>query len=234
MLQRIQNSQLVNGVSLMTTVDVSRQLVLATLAVSSALGLGALALGWRMPFIALIVLAPWMPILARKLRADWLAYGMLALFELLVILQIGHFAEHVSQMIELHFLNWVPTQARGIIGELDIEPVHFWWNLIILAAGTLLLFRYGANGWLLASWSFSIWHQIEHIYIYFWWYLPHGISGHPGILGAGGLVAQAAVGIPVLTTLGRADLHFWYNLVEITLFIVAFLFQARRTLAQRT
>lgn len=230
MLLEIKNSKLANVIEVVTNVEVNSKGLIAALVVSSALGLIGLALGWRIGFVALGLLIPWIPIFGLKLRTDMLAYGWLAFFELLVILQLAHLAEHVSQMVELHALAWPLPLARGIIGEFDIEPVHFWWNTTILFGATLLLFRYRRNGWLWSSWLFSIWHEIEHAYIYFHWYLGEGISGHPGILGAGGLVDQAHVAIPYLTTMGRADLHFWYNLFEIELFVIAFLVQAMRTI----
>lgn len=201
----------------------SERWMLATIALSSVTGLLAIALGLRALGVAVATLVPWVPLLVRKLRGDWSNFGALALFETLVILQLAHFAEHVSQVIELHWLNWAPPLARGIIGELDIEPVHFWWNTAILFGATFLLFRYRRNKWLWASWLFSIWHEVEHVYLYFIWYLPKGISGHPGIFGAGGVIDAANISLPILTELGRADLHFWYNLFEIGLFVIAFI-----------
>jgi len=197
---------------------------------STALGFLALALGARMIVVTGAVLLPWVPLIARKLHADWSVYSWLAFFELLVILQIAHLFEHISQMIELHAFGWPGPIARGVVGELDIEPVHFWWNTAILTAGTLLLLRYRGNRWLWASWLFSLWHQLEHIYIYFFWFLPKGVSGHPGILGAGGILDQASISFPFLTMLSRPDLHFWYNLIEIGLFTIAFIVQARRVI----
>ncbi len=199
--------------------------IIATILISSAIGIVTLWLGSPMSLIACAALVPWAPIILIKLRGDWAKYGWLTIFELLVLFQLAHFAEHVSQMVELHFLDWAPFLARGIIGEFDIEPVHFWWNTLVLCGALALLIHYRQNGWLLGSVLFSIWHQAEHTYIYFGWYVPKGISGHPGILGAGGLVDQANISLPFLTTLGRADLHFWYNLFEIGLFVVAFAVQ---------
>lgn len=212
----------------------SPRVILAAMILSTALGFGALVLGARMLVVIGAVLLPWAPLIARKLHTDWSVYSWLALFELLVILQIAHLVEHLSQMIELHALAWPGPIARGIVGELDIEPVHFWWNTAILVAGTLLLLRYRGNRWLWASWLFSLWHQLEHIYIYFFWFLPKGVSGHPGILGAGGILDQANITFPFLTMLSRPDLHFWYNLFEIGLFTIAFLVQARRVIQSST
>lgn len=202
------------------------RIVVAIIVISGAIGIIGIMLGWAMVAIAAASFVPWLLILARKFEGDYRQFGWLAVFEILVIMQLFHFAEHVSQIIELHFLDWAPSIARGIVGELDIEPVHMWWNTAILFGATLLLLRYKQNRWLWASWLFSIWHQIEHTYVYLWWFIPKGVSGHPGIFGAGGLVDQANISIPVLTDLGRADLHFWYNFFEIGLFVVAFVAQA--------
>jgi Right handed beta helix region len=238
MLQHLRRSGLSGITSTLdefAALEVSPRALAATILLSTSLGLAALALGTWMVVIAAAVTLPWAPILFIKLRSDWKTYSWLAFFELVVILQIAHFAEHVSQMIELHFLSWAPILARGIISQLDVEPVHFWWNLIILFFATLLLLlRYRRNRWLWASWWFSIIHQIEHTYVYFWWFLPKGISNHPGILGSGGIVDEAGISIPYLTTMGRADLHFWYNFFEIGLFVVAFVWQASRIYRPRS
>lgn len=208
---------------------IDNRLILPVAVLSSGLGFAALANSASLVATAALILLPWLALVARKLRGDWTRYGVLAIFELLVFFQLAHFAEHLAQVVEIHWLDW--ANARGIIGELDIEPVHFWWNTTILAAGAALLLHYGRNKWLWASFLFSAWHEVEHLYIYFVWYLGQGVSGHPGILGADGLLDQANISIPVLTQLGRADLHFWYNLFEIGLFLVAYVVQARRASA---
>lgn len=235
MLTRLKNSPITSTLDQFAAIEVSPLALAATVLLSTALGLLALALGARMVVIAAAVTLPWAPILFIKLRADWKTYTWLAMFEFVVILQIAHFAEHVSQMIELHFLSWAPVLAKGIVSQLDAEPVHFWWNLSILFFVTLLLLlRYKRNRWLWASWLFSIWHQVEHTYIYFTYFLPKGISNHPGIFGAGGVADEAGLSIPYLTTIGRADLHFWYNFFEIGLFVIAFIWQASRIYATRS
>lgn len=227
MLTRLKNLHIPTALDEFAALEVTPGVLTVTILLSTAFGLAALALGTGMVVLSAAVLLPWVPILIVKLRADWKTYTWLAFFEFVVILQIAHLSEHISQMIELHFLSWAPFLARGIISQLDVEPVHFWWNTIILFSVTLLLLlRYRNNRWLWASWAFSLWHQVEHTYIYFWWFLPKGISNHPGIFGAGGIVDEAGISIPYLTTIGRADLHFWYNLFEISLFIVAFAWEA--------
>jgi hypothetical protein len=202
--------------------------VASALALSCALGLTAIALGWPLTFIAVLSVLPWNAILARKVRGDGTRYGVLAIFELLVVLQLAHFAEHVAQMAELHLLDWPAGRATGIVGALDGESVHWWWNTLVLATSTALLLHFRRNTWLRVSWIFALWHEIEHLYLYGYWYLLHGVAGHAGILGADGLLDQAGIAVPLLTDLSRADLHFWYNFFEISLIAIAFFAQARR------
>jgi len=202
--------------------------VASALALSSALGLIGIALGWPLTVIAVLSVLPWNAILARKVRGDWTRYGVFAIFELLVVLQLAHFAEHVAQLTELHLLDWPAGRATGIVGALDAESVHWWWNTLILATTTALLLHFRRNAWLRASWIFALWHEIEHLYLYGYWYMLHGVSGHAGILGADGLLDQAGMAVPWLTDLSRADLHFLYNFFEISLFAIAFLVEARR------
>ncbi len=203
-------------------------LIVSSALLSCGLGFIALANNASMVTTAALVVLPWLFVLARKLHGDWTRFGVLAIFGLLVVFQLAHFAEHLAQVIEMHWLDW--ATAKGIVGELDIEPVHFWWNTLILATGAALLLHFGRNKWLWASFLFSIWHEIEHVYIYVVWYLGKGVSGHPGILGADGVLDLANFSIPILTQLSRADLHFWYNLIEIGLFVLAFVMQAHRVM----
>ena len=54
-------------------------------------------------------------------------------FEVLLVVQLLHLGEHVAQMIQLYLLGWPPPAARGIVSNLDVEKVHFFWNLGVLA-----------------------------------------------------------------------------------------------------
>lgn len=204
----------------------SAPVVIIAFLLSSLLGALTVALGMRMVVIAFAALIPWLPILLRKFVLDWRTLGWMAVFEFLVALQLAHFAEHAAQVIELHWLMWPPALAQGIVTELDAEGVHWWWNTAVLAITTVLLLVYRRNGWLWASLFFSLWHEFEHFYLYFFWFLPKAVSGHPGILGAGGLLDEVNINLGILTELGRADLHFWYNFFEVGLFLVAFVVQA--------
>lgn len=82
---------------------------------------------------------------------------------------------------------------------LDIEWVHFIWNLWILVALVVLLVGFPRNRWLWLAGALSLWHLVEHVSIMSV-YRSTGIAGSPGLLSAGGVIAG---GLP----LARPDLH---------------------------
>jgi hypothetical protein len=144
----------------------------------------------------------------------------LVLFYALVVTQTAHFLEHVAQMVQLHLMNLQGAQARGIVGQLDIEWVHFLWNAWVLLAAALLLVRFRDNPWLWFTLLLATWHGLEHAYI-LWTYLTTGVIGSPGWLSLGG---QVGGGLP----LQRPDLHFIYNLIETAPLIIGFIWQLRQ------
>jgi hypothetical protein len=153
----------------------------------------------------------------------------------LLMLQAFHFSEHAIQMVQFYWLNRPPALAQGLISSLNIEWVHFIWNVIVLAL-TVYLFRHGMRG--IFGWALLIWttlHTLEHTYMLVR-YLSLtselkalGLSGFPvsqtlpGILGRDGLLAENGLcgSIPGLTTLPRVAIHFIWNLGETLLLLGA-------------
>jgi hypothetical protein len=194
-----------------------------TLGLALVVSLGGLSFsllqGWPLWAVGVATVLPWLPAFTVDVARVMRTYQWLALFYVLVVTQTGHFLEHVAQMIQIHLLALTGPDARGIFGTFDIEWVHFVWNIWVLVAVVVLLFRYPANRWLWVTAIFSTWHAIEHAYI-FSVYLSTGISGTPGLLAQGGALRG---GLP----LTRPDLHFFYNLIETVPLITAFLRQAQ-------
>jgi len=181
----------------------------------------ALLQGWPLWAVGVATVAPWLPIFTIDVARIFRLYQWLALFYVLVVTQTGHFLEHVAQMIQIHVLAPTGPDARGILGTLDIEWVHFLWNTWVLIAVLVLLHHYGANRWLWLTALFSTWHAVEHAYI-FSVYLTTGLSGTPGLLAQGGALYG---GLPIT----RPDLHFVYNLIQTIPLIAAFLQQTQRS-----
>ncbi len=115
--------------------------------------------------------------------------------------------------------------AGGIFGALDLEWVHFIWNSWVLVAVLLLLPRFRTNAWLWVALGLSLWHEIEHLVV-FYVYLTTGQAGTPGLLARGGLIIG---GLPI----SRPDLHFFYNLIETVPLVIGLVWQLHRAYEQR-
>jgi hypothetical protein len=144
----------------------------------------------------------------------------LVLLGFLAISQTTHLFEHVAQMVQIHVLHLAGANAQGIVGQLNIEWVHFIWNAIVLVTLLVLLPHFRTNPWLIAVTPLAAWHFVEHS-LMIATYIQTGIPGTPGLLSSGGLLFG---GLPI----ARPDLHFLYNLVETIPLLAAWLVELRR------
>lgn len=136
-------------------------------------------------------------------------------FALLLVAQAGHLIEHLVQLVQLYAWGIPKQHAHGIVGALDIEWVHFIWNLLVLAVVILIAYWFRSNPWVMLALILASWHQIEHIYILIT-YLTTGVSGSPGLLSRGGIIGGGLA-------LPRPILHFVYNFVEMVPLVIAFI-----------
>jgi hypothetical protein len=144
----------------------------------------------------------------------------IALLGFLALSQTAHLLEHVAQMVQIHVLHLVGANAQGIVGQLNIEWVHFVWNALVLVTLVVLVAHFRTNPWLIAVTPLAAWHFVEHS-VMIATYLQTGVSGTPGLLSSGGLVFG---GLPI----ARPDLHFLYNLVETVPLLLAWVVEIRR------
>jgi hypothetical protein len=142
-----------------------------------------------------------------------------ALLGVLALTQTAHLVEHIAQMVQIHLLHLSGASAQGILGQLNIEWVHFTWNALVLVAILVLLPHFRTNPWLIAVTPLAAWHFVEHP-VLIATYLQTGVSGTPGLLSSGGLVFG---GLPI----PRADLHFLYNLAETLPLLLAWVVERR-------
>jgi hypothetical protein len=198
----------------------SPTVVATVLASAVGLAIGVVA-GWPLWAVALAVVLPFMPIVAAQVAWTEANFPGLALFYVLIVTQGGHFAEHCWQEVQIHLLGIPLLAARGAFGAFDVEWVHFFWNTFVIAVVGVLLTRFPINRWIAVAAVVVTWHEIEHIYIMIG-FLQTGAIGGPGLLATGGAISG---GLPLI----RADLHFFYNLFETALLVVAFAYQARRS-----
>lgn len=204
---------------------------------------GAVAMrtvGWPLWGATALVLALLLVPGALKWRSDARRFGATAaLLGVLVAAQGFHTVEHLAQWTQYHLLNWSARASSGLLSPANAEWVHFVWNWLVLIA-VLALVRGGMRGfwmWALLAWCTA--HTLEHSYMF----VRHlivldelrqlGVSGItaqglPGILGRDGWLARSELtrstflcNLPGLTTANRLDVHFWWNVGETTLMLLA-------------
>jgi hypothetical protein len=180
---------------------------------------------------------------ARKWRVDRQELGTPAMIlGILLATQGLHTIEHIAQWIQFHMLGWPLKASSGLISPLNAEIVHFSWNIAVLLVVVYLIQAGLRNRWM---WLLLIWagaHSAEHTYMFINYVqevqrlasegLPlNGAQGLPGIIGrngwlaantpASGPIAWLCTIAPGLTSAPRLDVHFWWNLGEIGLLLLA-------------
>lgn len=188
---------------------------------------------WGATTLALAVV---LPVAVIKWRDDWLRWGpVVAVLSVLLAMQGFHTLEHMVQWIQYHVLKWPPFQSSGLISAANAEWVHFTWNWLVVAC-CFYLIRGGMRSgwaWLLLAWAIA--HSLEHTYMLVRFYQalaelrtlgidnPGLVQGLPGVLGRDGWLAWSGIcgRIPGLTTATRIDVHFWWNMGEVTLLLLA-------------
>ncbi len=200
-------------------------LPLHAVVLASLISLGLLIIhmiGMDLWKVALLILLAWLPIFIVKTKEIYRQYHWLAFFFVLLVAQSVHFTEHVAQMIQIHLMGLSGMQAHGIIGMLDLEWVHFLFDAcwVPICVFTLLFVYRKSNPWLWVLAVIVTWHALEHVAIMSV-YLRTGIVGSAGLLAHGGVIAG---GLPLI----RPDLHFLYNLIEVTLILIAYTYQLKQ------
>ena len=215
--------------------------VLATVALGLLLGWLAIGrLGWPLWAATALMLALLLAPGVAKWRADARRYGLTAMgVSILLAAQGFHGIEHVAQWTQYHILNWSARASTGLLSPANAEWVHFVWNWIVLLTVLCLLRGGRRNIWacLLLAWALA--HTLEHTYM-FVRYLTVladlrqiGVTnvtaqGLPGVLGRDGWLARSAATqdtflcrLPGVTTAIRLDVHFWWNMGEVALLLLA-------------
>ncbi|MGH2473302.1 MAG: hypothetical protein ACRD1T_01160 [Acidimicrobiia bacterium] len=126
------------------------------------------------------------------------------LFAWVFLAQLGHLLEHIS----------VAIQGKALLGaQFDSELSHLLFNGAIAVLSIVLVLVYPRNPWVYPLVVLSIFHGIEHVYIYRQ-FLETGVTNGPGLLGRGGAIG--------LIPLERLDLHNVYNGLEVILMVLGF------------
>jgi hypothetical protein len=223
------------------------------LAVGLAVAGGAMRwLGLPLWAATALVLALLLPPAIVKWRGDARRYGHIAMVICILVMAQGfHTLEHLAQWVQYHVLRWPSFVSSGLISTLNGEWVHFVWNWAVLLT-VIYLVRGGMRNpwaWLLLAWTTA--HTFEHSYMMARYLMvlqdmrALGVTnvaaqGLPGILGRDGWLASSELTqgtficrMPGVTTAVRLDVHFWWNIGETTLLLLAGNLYMRQFVEQR-
>jgi hypothetical protein len=214
---------------------------LLSLALGLVLGITAMRFGGVQRWVATsIVLVILLPVAVLKFRADRLRYGTtVMLMSILLTTQGAHTIEHIVQWVQYHVMYWTMRQSNGLLSAANAEWVHFVWNWGVLLVVITLVVRGMRNGWAFLLLGITLAHTFEHTYMF----VRHlqvlaelrqmGVTtitaqGLPGIFGRDGWLARSVFTqgtflctIPGLTTATRLDVHFWWNVIEMSCLMAA-------------
>lgn len=128
--------------------------------------------------------------------------------QLFMVIVLAHWAEHLTQAIQIYALDWPRPEARGLLGLYfptlaSSEVLHYGYAVVMLAV--IWILRRGFEGrsytwWMVAFWI-QFWHHIEH-----------------ALLQAQVIVGSNLFGSPVPMSIAqlwipRVELHLFYNAI---------------------
>lgn len=202
--------------------------------------LGMTRFGWKLWQATAFTLAVMIVAMMPKWRDDLRNYGIVAMMlSVLLMAQGFHMAEHLVQWAQYYVLNYTMQNSVGLLSPANSEWVHFVWNWsVLILVGTLVALGMRSNwGW--ALFIYAIAHTTDHTYLLIRFLQMSAklkelcgkavpAQGLPGIIGQGGWLAQSELTrgtwvsrIPFITTAIRLDVHFWWNMGETVLLLLA-------------
>ena len=127
---------------------------------------------------------------------------------LFALIALAHWAEHITQAIQMWALGWPMSQANGVLGLvwpwlIRSEWLHYCYALVMLIG--LIMLRPGFTGrarawWTVAMWI-QVWHHFEHLLL-----VIQANSGHFFF----GRTVQTSLGQLLVP---RMELHLFYTTI---------------------
>ncbi len=178
-----------------------------------------------------LALIPWLPIAFVEIEWTYKHYGYFVIFFVMAIVQTLHYSEHCIEVIQVHLFHTPVPQALAIFSKLNVEGVHFFGDSFLSIGTMILLWKFPRNPWLWVAAPFQILHQAEHTFLFFehvFWGYP---QGGPGLLATNTYAAASYGGGFIGGGIGldRPDLHWIYNTLYTFPFVIALVYQLKRT-----
>jgi hypothetical protein len=170
-----------------------------------------------------LALIPWGLIMFVEIEWAYSHFHWLALFFAMAFVQVIHYSEHCIQFIQYHVFNDPLKESIAIFSSLNIEYVHFLGDSFLTLGTIALIWKFPRNPWLWVAIPFQIAHQFEHNFLWFTYQFLDAPAGGGGVLGKNGLLGADGIGLV------RVDLHWIYNTLYTIPFVLALIYQVKRT-----
>jgi hypothetical protein len=145
-----------------------------------------------------------------------------------MVIVVAHWAEHITQAVQIWVLHWPVPQAKGALGFLfpvlvTKEWLHYGYALVMLAG--LFLLRKGFVGrshtWWMIAFGIQFWHHIEHLLLF--------IQAQSGTFFFGRAVPTSVAQL----LFPRVELHLFYNTIVFIPMLIAVYYHLRPSAAER-
>ncbi|MFI5495966.1 hypothetical protein [Actinoplanes sp. NPDC051859] len=150
-----------------------------------------------------------------------------AALNIFMLIVLAHWAEHLTQAVQIWGLGWPRPEARGVLGIpfpalISSEWLHYGYAIVMLAG--LWLLRDGFTGaartwWMIAFWI-QAWHHVEHFLL-----LVQAQLGQP-------FFGQAVPTSLAQLIFPRVELHLFYNTVVFIPMVIAVYLHMRPSAAE--
>ena len=155
---------------------------------------------------------------SEALNTRWHKAALLAY----MIVVLAHWAEHITQAVQIYVLGWPVAEANGAVGLafpwlVRSEWLHYGYAIGMMVA--FIILRHGFVGrsntwWRTAMWI-QIWHHFEHLLL-----LLQALTG-AHLLGEAKPTSIAQLIIP------RVELHLFYNTIVFVPMVMAMVYHMR-------
>jgi hypothetical protein len=141
-----------------------------------------------------------------KLNTQWHKRAL----QILMVIVLAHWAEHLTQAVQVYILGWPRPQAGGVLGlwfpwMVSSEILHYGYAVVMLAG--IWVLRKGFTGLSRTWWTVALviqfWHHIEHGLLQAQAILQHNLLGSP--------IPLSVLQIAFPTS--RVEIHLFYNAI---------------------
>ena len=141
-----------------------------------------------------------------RLNSEWHKRSL----HLFMIVVLAHWAEHLTQAVQIYVLGWPRPQAGGVLGLffpflVSSEILHYGYAIVMLIG--IWMLRKGFTGlsrkWWTVALVIQFWHHIEHLL------LQSQVILHHNLLNSPVPVSFLQMAFPK----NRVEIHLFYNAI---------------------